>query len=106
MLRGSLEFVSPAIVSGWIYSPVAEVRNHLVLAFVDQTCVGQGRVEFFRQDLASAGLGDGFLGFHFPVTLEHPRDALRIVVRLDGSDFSLIYKDSMVAPRQGARMFT
>jgi hypothetical protein len=111
MLRGALESVSSGVVSGWIYSPVGTVRDGLMLAFLDTTCVGAGRVEIFRQDLADAGLGDGYLGFSFPVTLTSGTDAQRLVVRLDGSDTVLLHRDSRVgqggaAPRPAAAAAT
>lgn len=96
MLRGAIESVTRNKVNGWIYSPEGSVRERTVLAFVDDTCVGAGKVELYRQDLADAGLGDGHLGFSFFVTLASPTDAGRLIVRLDGSDAVLLQRRSRV----------
>jgi hypothetical protein len=86
VLKGAIDHVTPSEVGGWMYSEAASVRHRTVLAFLGDACIGAGRVELFRADLAQAGLGDGFLGFRFPVNLASPDDVGRVVVKLEGSD--------------------
>lgn len=97
MIRGAIESVIGNKISGWIYAPAESFRGSKVLAFVDEECVGGGVVELYRPDLAAAGLGDGYLGFSFWVTLRSRRDAGRIVIRLEGSDAVLLQRQSRVA---------
>lgn len=96
MVRGAIESVIGNKISGWIYAPAENFRGSKVLAFVDEECVGAGEAELYRPDLAAAGLGDGYLGFSFWVTLRHRRDAGRIVIRLEGSDAVLLQRQSRV----------
>jgi hypothetical protein len=101
MLRGAIDLIHPERVGGWMYSEAGSVRGATVLAFVDEHCVGSGRIELFRQDLVDAGLGDGFLGFSFPITPPTPGDACRVVVRLDGSDPVFVQRDAAISARSG-----
>ncbi|WBV44756.1 hypothetical protein [Pseudoroseomonas cervicalis] len=102
MLRGAIESVIGNKISGWIYAPLENFRGSTVLAFVDDECVGGGTVELYRPDLAAAGLGDGYLGFSFWVTLRSRRDAGRIVIRLEGSDAVLLQRQSRVVDAAAA----
>ncbi len=72
------------------------MRDRVVLAFVERTCVGRGVVDVFRADLARAGLGDGHCGFRFPVKLADPADASQLYLKLEGSDFLLPQRGSRV----------
>lgn len=100
MLRGAIDFYDGLSVGGWVYTPGAAPGGLSLLAFVDDACVGTGRADRFRQDLADAGLGDGRCGFNFPVSLADPDDAARLHVRVEGSDFVLLQRGARVA---GAR---
>ena len=102
MIRGTIEQATGQAVSGWLYADMASVRDRLVLAFVGDRCVGAGRVEHFRQDLADAGLADGVLGFHFPVELPEGADTAQVVVRLEDSDAVLLQGRSRVAAADAA----
>lgn len=104
MLRGAIDHVSPNEVGGWIYSPNGSVRNHTVLAFIHDVCIGAGRVEVYREDLADAGLGDGFLGFRFPVSLSKVEDAPLVSVKLEGSDAVIIQPTARLASRTMAAL--
>lgn len=90
MLRGAIDFNDGWRIGGWIYSPDVPVAGRLLLAFVDDRCVGSGTVEVHRQDLADAGLGDGLCGFSFAITLPRIADRARVFVKLDWSDFALL----------------
>ncbi len=96
MIRGSLETVTENSVSGWLYADAVTVRDRTVLAFVDGHCIGSGRIEKFRKDLADAGLEDGVLGFQFPIVLPEPTDMSRVTVRFEGSDVVLLQDESRV----------
>ena len=96
MIRGSLENVTEKSVSGWLYADAVTVRDRTVLAFVDSQCIGAGRIEKFRKDLADAGLEDGVLGFQFPIVLPRPTDVPRVTVRFEGSDVVLLQDESRV----------
>ena len=96
MIRGAIEVATPVLVSGWIYSKTGSLRDHLVLAFVDGRCVGTGKVEIFRKDLADAKLGDGYCGFHFPIMLQNGEDPGSVVLRLQDSDAALLQTRSRV----------
>jgi hypothetical protein len=98
MIRGAIENVSRNRVFGWVWSPEGKVEGRTVLAFLDEACVGAGKVEGFRQDLKDAGLGDGIAGFNFDITYPNPADAPRVVVKLEGSDAVLIQRRSRVMP--------
>jgi len=89
MLKGAIDFSDGERIGGWVYSDVAPMRGRTVLAFLDRECVGAGQIEHFRQDLADAGLGDGYLGFNFAIGLPAPRLAKSVVIQLEGSDFLL-----------------
>ena len=98
MIRGAIETVQDKLVSGWIYAGAYKVRDHLVLAFSGGRCVGSGRVEIFRKDLAEAGLGDGYCGFHFPIELKQGESRASVVIRLADSDAALIQSASKIGP--------
>lgn len=97
MIRGAIDYTSADRIGGWIYSPEGEVRGKTVLAFMDDVCVGAGSVDQFREDLAKAGLGDGFIGFNFGITPADEDDLGRVIVKIEGSDFALLQGESKVA---------
>lgn len=101
MFKGAVEGVTEEAAFGWMYSSTEGLRDRLVLAFHGEKCIGAGRIEIFREDLASAGLGDGYLGYHFGI--DSPgRSALReVVLRLDGSDAVFIQRGSRVVDATG-----
>jgi hypothetical protein len=96
MLIGAVEAVTSEDVSGWIYSPLTDLHGTMALAYVDGECVGSGRVEHFRQDLADAGLSHGKLGFHFPVTLPEETAAGRVVVSPEGCEAIIMQRTSKI----------
>src|SRR3954447_7255304 len=97
MLRGAIDLTTPDTIGGWIYSEAFGVRSLPVLAFLDDVCVGAGKITEFRRDLADAGLGDGYLGFKFRISVNAPEDAKRVVVKLEGSDALLLQQGSKIA---------
>ncbi|KQT82834.1 hypothetical protein ASG48_15215 [Aurantimonas sp. Leaf443] len=66
-----------------------------MLAFYGEHCVGAGRVNTFRADLADAGMGDGHLGFAFPISVP-VSDVGSVVVKLEGSDAVLLQNGAMI----------
>jgi hypothetical protein len=97
MIRGAIEFCTSDQVGGWIYSEAGAIRGRTVLAFVDDVCIGAGHIDQFRQDLLDAGLGDGYLGFLFHISIPSSDDASRVYVKLEGSDFALLQAGSKLS---------
>ncbi|WP_372623530.1 hypothetical protein [Falsiroseomonas sp.] len=103
MIRGAIENVTRNRVYGWLWSPDVKLVGRTVLAFLDDACVGAGKIEGFRQDLKDAGLGDGQAGFNFDLSYPNPADAPRVTVKLEGSDVMLVQRRSRIgAPGAGA----
>jgi hypothetical protein len=92
MLRGAIDYSDGWRIGGWLYSAELPLRDRPVLAFVDGTCVGAGKIDVFRQDLADAGLGDGHSGFDFPITLAQIDDRTRAYIKLELSDLALLQR--------------
>ncbi len=97
MLRGAIDLATPTRLGGWVFCEGVSLRDHTVLAYLDDICIGTGRIDKFRQDLADAGLGDGLLGFNFAIGLEQPEDLARVVIRLDGSDAVILQSQGRIA---------
>jgi hypothetical protein len=89
IIRGSIERATTEKIEGWIYSDAGPVRDQLILALSGEDCLGVGRVDVFRPDIADAGLGDGNCGFSFPIKVR-PDAVDSVVVKLDGSDVVLL----------------
>jgi hypothetical protein len=96
MINGAIEYATSEEVAGWVYSPKLKMRDCRVLAFVDDNCVGAGTVTIFRSDLKMAGLGDGYLGFSFPVTVKR-QDQPKIYIKIEDSDFILMQNKSKIS---------
>ncbi len=99
MIRGHIDLVTRSRVEGWIHSDRLCLTGSTVLAFHDDTCVGGGKVDVFRRDLADAGLGDGVIGFGFAVALGPGQDPRVVDVRLEGGSLLLRQGGSALAPR-------
>ncbi|MBD0272370.1 MAG: hypothetical protein ICV73_10620 [Acetobacteraceae bacterium] len=97
MIRGAIEWAGEGVIRGWIFSPEVGLRGRTLLAFLDGQCVGAGEISVFREDIRDAGLGDGFAGFEFGISLEDEADAPRVVVALDWCDAVLMQKAARVA---------
>lgn len=89
MIRGAVDYITPQAIGGWIFSDIASVKDRLVLAFWKNECIGSGTVELYREDLAQAGLGDGYLGFNFPIGVPDGVDPAEVFIKLSDSDFIL-----------------
>lgn len=89
MIKGALEIVSEDSVAGWMYSAEVEMKGRVVLAFQGGQCIGSGEISAFRKDLLSAGLGDGYLGFEFPISRVKGGDE-GVFVKLDEGDLILV----------------
>ncbi|WP_062014944.1 hypothetical protein [Aureimonas sp. AU4] len=100
MIRGHIDLATRARVEGWIHCDQLPLAGARVLAFHDETCVGGGRVDVFRQDLADAGLGDGCVGFGFPVALRSDQDPRVLDVRLEGGTLLLKQGACALSPRE------
>ncbi len=95
-LIGAIDGITPTRVMGWIYSDAVAIKGSKILAFLDDECVGVGRVTVFRQDLADAGLGDGHCGFDIKIVPPLLGEEDRVVVKLDGSDWVLLPPSSQI----------
>jgi len=95
MIRGNIEVVTQESVQGWIFTEDERIREKLILAFWGDKCVGSGKVSVFRSDLADAGLGDGHLGFNFPIAVQ-PEAVGSVMIRIDGSDAVLLQSGATV----------
>jgi hypothetical protein len=102
MIRGSIEFASTDQIQGWIHTSDGRVRDYTLLAFQGDQCVGAGKVNTFRGDLADAGLGDGHLGFSFPISVA-PERVGSVVLRLEGGDAVILQNGAHVAGGSKAR---
>ena len=102
MIRGAIESVTRNRCFGWLWSPEASVRGRTVLAFLDDACIGGGKIDGFRQDLKDAGLGDGYAGFNFNLTYPNPNDAPRVTVKIEGSDVVLVQRRARIATASNA----
>ena len=98
MIRGAIETADRTVISGWLYARAVDLRGQLVLAFIGDRHVGTGKIELFRKDILEAGLGDGYSGFHFPVTLEPADEPQTLTIRLEQSDLSLLQRQTLVVP--------
>jgi hypothetical protein len=98
MIRGAIETANRSIISGWLYAQSVDLRGQLVLAFIGDRHVGTGKIELFRKDILEAGLGDGYSGFHFPVTLKASDQPQALTIRLEQSDLCLIQRESVIVP--------
>jgi hypothetical protein len=99
VLKGAIDHVKAGEIGGWVYSETKSLRNHTVLAFLNDVCIGGGPVEMYRGDLAEAGLGDGYVGFKFPVTLSNPADFPVVVVKMEGSDALIVQESARLIDR-------
>jgi hypothetical protein len=97
MIKGAIEVANRSIISGWLYGNAVDLRGHLVLAFIGERHVGTGKIELFRKDIKEAGLGDGYSGFYFPVTLKASDHPETITIRLDQSDLVLLNRNCVLA---------
>lgn len=98
MLRGAIEAVTDVTISGWLYSPDVDLRGRVVLAFSGQDCIGSGRVEIFREDLRSAGLGSGYAGFRFALAYLGTPVPESVVIKLEGSDAVILQHGARILP--------
>ena len=103
MIRGAIEVVTEERISGWIYSGAVLASGTLALAFCGSRCVGSGKISLFRQDIADAGLGDGYSGFDFNISLKPDEDVASIVIKLQLCDFALLQRTSIVTSQLGER---
>ncbi len=101
MIRGSIESVTSDSIQGWIFSEDGRIRERTILAFRDAVCIGAGKVDLFRADLADAGIGDGHLGFSFPISV-NPAEAGAVFVKIEGSDAVILQPNATIATEAAA----
>jgi hypothetical protein len=101
MFRGNIDFASRTRVEGWVYCARLSLVGARVYAFVGDRCVGSGIANQFRQDLVEAGLGDGFGGFNFSITLDKSQDPRTLHIRVDEGNAIIRQPGSRLAPAAG-----
>lgn len=72
VLQGSVDYVAPHQVLGWVWDSAAPSRRLDVVAVRDAKTVSAMVANLYRPDLAQAGIGDGRHGFDFRFTLDAP----------------------------------
>lgn len=100
MIRGAIDHLDDHRVRGWAHADDIPVRGRMMLAFIGDRCIGSGRVDRFRRDLADVGLGDGWCGYDFAITPPSSSEELgRLFVKFECSDFILLHRDAEVIAR-------
>lgn len=106
MIRGAIDHIASDRVGGWLFSDEGSTKTKTVLAFLDGECIGAGKVEQYREDLAGAGLGDGYVGFNFGIARVPVDDRPRVTVRIEGSDLQLVQNSASIANKNAAGAIT
>lgn len=88
--RGAIELVASDVVAGWVSSTSRSLRGAPVLAFLGRDCIGAGRVELHRPDIAGAELGDGWAGFLISTVRVDDAQFNDVYVKLEGEDAILV----------------
>lgn len=83
MFRGNIDFASRTRIEGWVHCSRWSLVGARVHAFIDEACVGSGVVDLFRQDLVTAGVGDGLGGFNFAICLQESQDPRSLHIRVE-----------------------
>jgi hypothetical protein len=104
MFRGNIDFVSRTRIEGWVYCTHWSLVGAQVHAFIDDECVGTGLVDLFRQDLVTAGVGDGRGGFNFAITLEDFHDPRELHIRVADGNAIVRQPGSRVLPPDPAEL--
>jgi hypothetical protein len=65
MIFGSFDGMAGFFAVGWAWDESAPEDAQYVEIFADRRPVGVARADFFRQDLAAAGVGNGRHGFQY-----------------------------------------
>jgi hypothetical protein len=100
MLKGAIDYVSANSIGGWLFTSFGDLDDTVVLAFSGATCVGSGKIDVFRPDLLDAGMGDGRLGFSFPISVKDESEASRVYVKLEGSDAVILQPEKITPTRR------
>jgi hypothetical protein len=92
-LQGSVDYLSPSRVAGWVWDPDNPDARLQISIEVDGTEVGSVVADRFRSDLLAAGKGDGAHGFNIEMPGARPASeaSIRCVV---GSGFVLPLLDA------------
>jgi hypothetical protein len=48
MLRGAIDYATPSRLGGWVFSEAVSLRDHTVLAYLGDVCIGTGQIDKFR----------------------------------------------------------
>lgn len=69
-LVGYLDNVTEGRARGWVYSPKSPEKNFTVSIYSDRILVGQGIANLHREDLVTAGIGNGQYAFEILLSYE------------------------------------
>ncbi|KAF4560185.1 lipopolysaccharide assembly protein LapB [Pseudomonas sp. CES] len=67
---GYLDSISDGHALGWAYTPSSPSENLTVTMYHGNRIVGQGIANIFREDLITAGIGNGYYSFKIPLSYE------------------------------------
>lgn len=83
--RGYIDYVENSAIHGWCTYDAAEDAICNVKIYLDDTYIGSARCDLYRDDLASAGMGNppGYCGFLFSIPEEYA-DGEAHQIRIDG----------------------
>jgi hypothetical protein len=101
MFRGNIDFASWSRIEGWVYCERLSLVGAQVHAFVGDECVGSGVADLFRQDLVEAGVGDGFGGFNFAISLDKSQDPRTLHIRVEDGNAIIRQPGARLAPAVG-----
>lgn len=104
--RGAIERVDGDQIGGWIMSGEGSLRDAVILAFLGSECIGAGRVDQYRPDIAVVGLGDGYAGFQINISPVEASRAGKIYVKLEGHDTILVGSDFHAHPSAAGPLLT
>ena len=66
-LRGHLDLIRPACITGWAYDPTCPGTPVKLVVFANGTEIGRVVADRYRPDLLHAGVGDGRCSFEFRI---------------------------------------
>ena len=69
-ISGHLDLCGPALIEGWLYSDASYHEPIILQVYIGERLIGECAANRFREDLQSAGYGDGCCGFSFSVPEE------------------------------------
>ncbi|MEB8057672.1 hypothetical protein [Pseudomonas fulva] len=89
-LVGYLDNVTEGRARGWVYSPKLPEKNFTVSIYSDRILVGQGMANLYREDLETAGIGNGQYAFEILLSYELGNIKRHLIsARVDSEKFEI-----------------